>query len=66
MNKKFLATTLMAATMFGASFTATTADAASLNKEVKSENAHQYIQMIKGDITIIPFSYIEHIKNKDA
>ncbi|MFJ8234106.1 CAP domain-containing protein [Ureibacillus sp. NPDC094379] len=48
MNKKFLATSLIAATMFGASFTAT-ADAASLNNEVKSENPHQYVQMIKGD-----------------
>ncbi|MFJ8234113.1 CAP domain-containing protein [Ureibacillus sp. NPDC094379] len=49
MNKKFLATSLMAATLFGASFTATTADAASLNKEVNSNNAQQYVQVIKGD-----------------
>ncbi|MGE7665227.1 CAP domain-containing protein [Ureibacillus composti] len=47
MNKKFLATSLMAATLFGASFTATTADAASLNN--KSDNAQQYVQIIKGD-----------------
>ncbi|MDM5333070.1 CAP domain-containing protein [Ureibacillus composti] len=49
MNKKFLATSLMAATLFGASFTATTADAASLNTEIKSDNAQQYVQVIQGD-----------------
>ncbi len=37
--KKWLATSLCAATLFGASFTS--ADAASLNKEVKSESNPQ-------------------------
>src|SRR4051812_42630287 len=45
--KKFLATSVIAATLFGASFTS--ADAASLNKEVKSELNPQIIQMVKGD-----------------
>ena len=47
MNKKWLATSLCAATLFGTSFTA--ADAASLNKEVKSGTNPQNIQIIKGD-----------------
>jgi len=50
MNKKFLATSLMAATLFGASFTATSADAAGFNEEVKSES-NPYVQIIKGDQT---------------
>lgn len=45
--KKFLATTLCAATLFGATFTS--ADAASLNKAVKIESNPQIIQMIQGD-----------------
>lgn len=45
--KKFLATSVIAASLFGASFTS--ADAASLNKEVKIESNPQVIQMIKGD-----------------
>ena len=45
--KKLLATTLAAATLFGVSFTS--ADAAGLDKEVKSQSNPQYIQMIKGD-----------------
>lgn len=47
MNKKWLATSLCAATLFATSFTA--ADAASLNIEVKSGTNHQTIQFIKGD-----------------
>ncbi len=46
MNKKWLATSLCAVTLFGASFT--TAGAASLNKEVKSES-NSHIQVMKGD-----------------
>jgi len=46
MNKKWLATSLCAATLFGASFT--TASAAGLNEESKSE-ANSHIQVIKGD-----------------
>ncbi|HWL25620.1 MAG TPA: CAP domain-containing protein [Ureibacillus sp.] len=45
--KKLLATTLAAATLFGVSFTS--ADAASLNKEVKIENNPQIMQMVKGE-----------------
>nr|WP_106779411.1 CAP domain-containing protein [Lysinibacillus timonensis] len=45
--KKFLAGSVIAATLFGASFTS--ADAASLNKEVKVEANPQIIQMMKGD-----------------
>ncbi|SOC43882.1 CAP domain-containing protein [Ureibacillus acetophenoni] len=45
--KKFLATSVIAASLFGASFTS--ADAASLNKEIKIESNPQVIQMIKGD-----------------
>lgn len=45
--KKWLATSLCAATLFGASFT--TADAASVKEEVKSVSNPQYIQVIKGD-----------------
>ncbi|MFJ8234904.1 CAP domain-containing protein [Ureibacillus sp. NPDC094379] len=47
MNKKFLATSLMAATLFGASF-ATTAGAAGFNEDVKSET-NPHVQVIKGD-----------------
>lgn len=47
MNKKWLATSLCAATLFSTSFTA--ADAASLNIEVKSGTNPQTIQIIKGD-----------------
>ncbi|WP_346235801.1 CAP domain-containing protein [Lysinibacillus telephonicus] len=46
MNKKWLATSLCAATLFGASFT--TAGATGLNEEVKSDS-NSYIQVIKGD-----------------
>ena len=47
MNKKWLATSLCAATLFATSYTA--ADAASLNVEVKSGTDLQNIQVIKGD-----------------
>ncbi|MEK5080771.1 CAP domain-containing protein [Solibacillus sp. FSL W7-1436] len=47
MNKKWLATSLCAATLFATSFTA--ADAASLDKEEKKGANPQQIQMIKGE-----------------
>lgn len=47
MNKKWLATSLCAATLFATSITA--ADAASLNIEVKSVSNPQNTQVIKGD-----------------
>ncbi|MFL0584588.1 CAP domain-containing protein [Solibacillus silvestris] len=47
MNKKWLATSLCAATLFATSITA--ADAASLNIEVKSVSNPQNAQVIKGD-----------------
>lgn len=47
MNKKWLATSLCAATLFATSFTA--ADAASLNTDEKKGATTQYIQLIKGD-----------------
>ena len=47
MNKKWLATSLCAATLFATSITA--ADAASLNIEVKSVSNLQNAQVIKGD-----------------
>lgn len=63
--KKLLATSLCAATLFGASFTS--ADAASLDKEVKSVSNPQIIQMIKGDnYQAIALKLIDNISGQNG
>lgn len=62
--KKWLATSLCAATLFGASFT--TADAASVKEEVKSVSKPQYIQVIKGDYQALTLKLMDQISLKNG
>lgn len=65
MNKKWLATSLCAATLFATSFTA--ADAASLNTEEKKGANTQHIQIIKGEnYQGLALKIIEQISSKNG
>lgn len=65
MNKKWLATSLCAATLFATSLTA--ADAASLNTEEKKGTNTQHIQIIKGEnYQGLALKIIEQISSKNG